>query len=299
MPKYGYYPGCSLLSTGRPYNESVKKVFRQLDISLPELPDWNCCGATAYMNIDEAAAFALAARNLAIAERESIETIVTPCPACYLVLNKASDYLSRYPELSKKISRGLNAVGLKYEGKVQVRHPLDIIINDVELEKVKSSVRFHLNSLRVAPYYGCQMVRPYAKFDDPVYPTAMDRLLDALGAEVVPHPLKTRCCGGTLMETLPEIGLRLNQLLLKEIKRRRADVIATACPFCQFNLECYQDKISNTYSEDFHIPVVYFTQLMGLAFGLDPKSLGLWRNMQDLTPLVKLIVTKKEVEARA
>lgn len=298
MPKYGYYPGCSLLSTGKPYNESVKAVFKLLGAPLPELPDWNCCGATAYMNIDETAAFALAARNLAIAERESIETILTPCPACYLVLNKASDYLARYPELSKKISRGLNAVGLKYEGKVKVRHPLDVIINDVGLEKVKSLVRFPLNSLRVAPYYGCLMVRPYAKFDDPIYPTTMDRLLDALGAEVIPHPLKTRCCGGTLMETLPEIGLRLNQLLLKEVKRRGADVVATACPFCQFNLECYQDEISKKYSENFRIPVVYFTQLMGLAFGLNPKSLGLWRSVQNLRPLVKSI-TAKEVGIRA
>ncbi len=299
MPKYGYYPGCSLLSTGKPYDESMKEIFKLLEIELPELPDWNCCGATAYMNIDETAAFALAARNLAIAERESIETIVTPCPACYLVLTKATDYLARYPTLLGRVSLGLKAVGLKYEGKVQVRHPLEIIVNDVGLEKVKSLVKFPLNSLKAAPYYGCLMVRPYAKFDDSFYPTTMDKLLGALGAEVVLHPLKTRCCGGTLMETLPEVGLRLNHLLLKEMKKRKADVIVTACQFCQFNLECYQDEISKKYSGDFHIPIVYFTQLMGLAFGLDPKSLGLWRSVQNLAPLVKSITTKQEGEISA
>ncbi len=285
--KLAYYPGCSLSATGRPYDESVKAVFEKLEIPLPELPDWNCCGATAYMNIDEAAAFTLAARNFALAERESMDTIVAPCPACYLVLNKTSDYVAQYPELSKKISRGLEAVGLSYEGKVKTSHPLEIIVKEVGLEKVSSLVKTPLSWLKVFPYYGCLLVRPYAKFDDAANPTTMDMLLDALGAQVIPHPLKTKCCGGTAMEMMPDIGLGLNQVLLKEAKRRGANVISTACQFCHFNLECYQDDISSRYSEDLHMPIAYFTQLMGLAFGLDPERLGFSASFQDISSILK------------
>jgi heterodisulfide reductase subunit B len=288
--KYTYYPGCSQLATGKPYDDSIKAVFQSLGVPLPELSDWNCCGATSYMNVDEAKAFVLAARNLAIAERDSFETVVAPCPACYLVLSKTADYVSQYPELAEKVGNGLEAVGLSYQGKVDIRHPLDIVVNDIGLDKVIDLVKSPLDSLKVFPYYGCLMVRPYAKFDDMVRPTSMDRLLDALGAKVIDNPLKTKCCGGTMMETIPDIGMRLNQLILKEAKKRGADVIATACQFCQFNLECYQDSISSKYSEDLHLPIVYFSQLMGLAFGLAPGNLGLESSLADLSPVLKAAV---------
>jgi len=138
--------------------------------------------------------------------------------------------------------------------------------------------------LKVAPYYGCQTVRPYATFDDAWNPTTMDRLLATLGAEVVPYPLKTKCCGGSLTGTLPEAGLRLTYILLKEAVRRGADVIATVCPLCQFNLDAYQDQINRRWGP-VRIPTVYFTQLMGLAFGLAPEQLGLKRSFVPMKAL--------------
>jgi heterodisulfide reductase subunit B len=130
--------------------------------------------------------------------------------------------------------------------------------------------------LKVATYYGCQIVRPYATFDDPYNPTTMDRLMEALGATVVHYPLKTKCCGGSLTGTLPDAGLRLVYILISEAKRRGADCIATVCPLCQFNLDGYHAQLESKYG-DVMVPTVYFTQLMGLAFGLPEKRLGLNR----------------------
>jgi len=159
-----------------------------------------------------------------------------------------------------------------------VRHPLDVFVNDVGLKALGEKARRPLKGMKVACYYGCQIVRPYATFDDQHNPTTMEQILKALGAEVVDWPLKTRCCGGTLTGTIEDVGLRLNYILLREAKRRKADLIATACPLCQFNLECNQDKISDQNKENVAIPVAYFTQLMGLAMGIPDRELGLQRS---------------------
>jgi len=274
--KYIYYPGCSLKGTGRAYEESLLPVLDTLQVPYEELKEWNCCGATAYMSVDETRAFALAARNLAMAEEIGSgepgkpATVMAPCNACYLVLSKAKRYIEENPRLGRTIKGALAAADLKYQGTAVVRHPLDILINDVGLDRIKAEVKKPLKGLRVVPYYGCQIVRPYATFDDQFNPTSMDRLLKAAGAEIVEYPLKTRCCGGSLTGTIPEVGVPLNFILLKEAKRRGADVVATTCPLCQFNLECYQNKMS----EPIKMPVAYFTQLLGLAFGIPREKLG-------------------------
>jgi heterodisulfide reductase subunit B len=153
---------------------------------------------------------------------------------------------------------------------------LDILVNDVGLEAIRQKVRKPLKGLKVATYYGCQIVRPYATFDDQYNPTTMDQLMEALGATVVHYPLKTKCCGGSLTGTLPEAGIRLVYILLHEAKKRGADCIATVCPLCQFNLDGYHAQVKSQYG-DVLVPTVYFTQLMGLAFGLSDKELGLNR----------------------
>jgi heterodisulfide reductase subunit B len=284
MTAYAYYPGCSLNGLGKPYDESLKAVFGHLDLGLEEVPDWNCCGATSYMSIDEQKAVALAARNLALAEPMG-KQVVAPCAACYLVLSKAQHMMADYPSIAAKVNRGLQAAGLAYKGSVVVRHPLDILVNDVGLDAIRAKVTRPLAGYRVAPYYGCQVVRPYGSFDDPLRPQTMDRLLEALGAQVVEYPLKAHCCGGSLMGTMEDIGVRLSFLLLKEAKSRTANILATACPLCQYNLEGYQGKMRRTYGEDVTLPIVYFTQLIGLAFGLAPKAVGLQRNLVTADPL--------------
>jgi heterodisulfide reductase subunit B len=282
--KYNYFPGCSLKGLGRAYEESLLPVMRHLGVELHELDDWNCCGATAYMSVDEGEAGVLAARNLAIAEKAGPHDLLTPCSACYLVLNKTKHNIADFPDIRARVHRALDSAKLAYTGKTNVRHPLDILVHDVGLDVIREKVVRSLKGLKVAPYYGCQVVRPYSTFDDAWNPTTMDRLLATLGAEVVHYPLKTKCCGGSLTGTLPEAGLRMTFILLKEAVRRGADVIATICPLCQFNMDAYHDQIDRRWGPT-RIATVYFTQLMGLAFGLSEKELGLQRNFIPMKPL--------------
>jgi heterodisulfide reductase subunit B2 len=271
--KYSYFPGCSLKGLGKAYEESLLPVMQHLGVELKEIEDWNCCGATAYMAVDEAKACVLAARNLALAQKNGPNQIIAPCAACYLVLNKTKHYFHDSPEMKEKVDKALAAINLTYDGDTPVRHPLDVLINDVGLEAIKQKVTKPLKGLKVAPYYGCQIVRPYATFDDQYNPTTMDRLLEALGATVVTYPLKTKCCGGSLTGTVPEAGIRLVYDLLKEAQKRGADCLATVCPLCQFNLDAYYGPIASQY-EPVNMPTVYFSQLMGMAFGFPAEKLA-------------------------
>jgi heterodisulfide reductase subunit B len=278
---YLYFPGCSLKSSGRGYEESLLAVCAALDLPVEELKDWNCCGATAYMSVSEMKAFALSGRNLALAERQQAQAgsidLMVPCAACYLGLNKAQRYIREYADIRSQVGQALSAAGLSYSGRVRVRHPLDIFINDVGVEKLTARVRQQLKGLKIACYYGCQLVRPYADFDDQHVPTTMETIMKALWAEPIDWPLKTRCCGGSLIGTVPDVGMRLSYLILKEAQKRGADLLITACPLCQFNLECYQSKMNRKFEQAVDLPVVYVTQAMGMAFGLSQRQLGLQR----------------------
>jgi len=283
MRRYQYYPGCSVRGTSKQYEESLMAVCEALDTQLDEVKDWNCCGATAYMSIDEDEALALASRNLALAERANHDDLVTPCSACYLVLNKTQRRLDAEPKTRERVSR---AMGVEYQNSVQVRHVLDILVNDVGLGAITERVTNKLTGLKVAPYYGCQIVRPYAVFDSQLNPVTMDNLLKAAGAEVVDYPFKTRCCGGSQTGTIPVVGLHLVYQLLKEAQEKGADMVATICPLCQFNLEVYQDQVAKEYDLD-PIPVIYFTQILGLALGLSHEQLGLQRSIVPVEPVLE------------
>ena len=285
--KYSYFPGCSLKGIGRAYEESLLPVFRALDVELEELEDWNCCGATAYMAVDEVKACVLASRNLAMAEKLGHKELLAPCSACYLVLNKTKHYLEDSPSVRGVIQKALAEVNMTYSGNTPVRHPLDVMINNIGLDAIKKRVVRPLTGLKVAPYYGCQIVRPYSTFDNQQDPQTMDRLMEAIGCTVVHFPLKTRCCGASLTGTLPEPGLLCAKIILEEAIKRGADVITTVCPLCQFNLDGYHHSIKQKWG-DFRIPTVYFTQLMGLAFGLGERELGLHRGFIPMKPLPAL-----------
>ena len=282
--KYSYFPGCSLKGLGRAYEESLLPVMRHLGVELSELDDWNCCGATAYMSVDEEEACILAARNLAIANSNGGHDLLTPCSACYLVLNKTQHNMEDFPQVRASVEKALSSVNMSWKRKVKVRHPLDVLFHDIGVEAIRQKVTRPLKGLKVAPYYGCQLVRPYSTFDEAWNPVTMDRILEALGVEVLPFPLKTKCCGGSLTGTVPQAGLRLSYIILKEAVRRGADVIATICPLCQFNLDAYHSQIEKSWGAA-RIPTVYFTQLMGLAFGMSPRELGLQRNFVPMKPL--------------
>jgi heterodisulfide reductase subunit B len=284
--KYLYYPGCSLKSTGKPYEESILSIFRALNVDVEEIRDWNCCGATAYMAVDELKSFALCARNLAIAVKqhgageEGPVNVIAPCSACYALLLKTQHYMEENPEVERVVKSALGELGLEAEGlmkKVRIRHPLDVLVNDVGVDRIKEKVTNPLKGLKVATYYGCLLVRPYSTFDDSYNPTSMDRLVEALGGEVVDWALKTRCCGGTLSGTIQGVGLRLSYFILKEAARKGGELLITACPLCQFDLECFQGDMSDRFQEKVDMPVAYFSQLVGKAFGLSDRDVGAQR----------------------
>jgi len=277
--KYVYYPGCSLKSSGKPYEESLLEVFKKAGVEVEELGGWNCCGATAYMSVDESDAMALAGRNLALAEKEHPEgriEMIAPCNACYLVLMKAKKQIEERAHLGAAVQDAFSRAGMTYRGEVTIRHPLDVLVNDVGLDRIKELCTRPLKGLKVACYYGCQIVRPYATFDDQFNPMTMDNLLRAAGAETVEWTsMKARCCGGTLTGTIDSAGQRLSYIILKEARRLQADVVATACPLCQFNLECYQGSMRKRFDDDLEMPSLFFSQLLGHAMGIKRRKLGL------------------------
>jgi heterodisulfide reductase subunit B len=272
--KYAYYPGCSLEKTQRGYDESVREVFKALAIELIEIDDWNCCGATVYMSVKETVSLAVSARNLALAEKMGLD-VLAPCSSCFTVLSKTNRILNAIPAMHRDVNEALADGGLSYKGATRVRHPLDVLMNDLGIEAIRSRVRRSLNGLKIAPYYGCQIVRPDKTFDNHEDPILLDRMFRACGGEVVYFPMKVRCCGGMLMTTFEETALKLNMELLRCARDNGADVIVTTCPLCHFNLEAYQDKINHIYGTNFTVPILYFTQLLGVALGLPPGSIGL------------------------
>jgi heterodisulfide reductase subunit B len=281
---YTYYPGCSLESAHHGYSESVKKVFKHLDCNLIELEDWNCCGATAYMSVKETLSFAISARNLALAEKYQRD-IVAPCSSCFTILNKTNRYLRELPEFHKKVNECLAEAGLQYNLSINVRHPLDVLMNDIGIETIKAKAKRSLEGLKIANYYGCQIVRPEKGFDDREDPVLMDNLFSALGAENVYFPFKVKCCGGMLMTTYEDVALKLSKEIIESAIENKADCIVTTCPLCQMNVEAYQDKINSVFNTNYNIPVLFFTQVLGLAFGFSEHELEIDRL---LTESIKL-----------
>ncbi len=293
---YGYYPGCSLEYNAIAYRQSIMAVAPTLGIEFIEVEDWNCCGATEYVSVALLPSYALVGRNLALAEQlqhsDQASQLVTPCSACFLNLSKTSRYMAESPDLAEKVNLALAAGGLHYTpGSVRVRHLHDVIINDVGCQAIAANVKRPLYQLRVAPYYGCLIVRPgfSGSFDDPQYPKSLDRLIQVLGSEVVDYPLKTCCCGGHMTQIDETVALELIRRLLRVASDNEADAIVTLCPLCQFNLDAYQSHVNRYFGTDFHIPILFFTQMMGLAFGIASQDLGFGKEIVDARPALEKI----------
>lgn len=300
--KYGYYPGCSLERNAYAYHQSTMAVAGPLGLEFDEVEDWNCCGATEYIAIDLLPAYALVSRNLALAaNRPDNGHLVAPCSACYLNLKKADRYMVESPDLAASVNQALAAGGLEYTpGSLTVRHLLQVVVEDVGYDAVAEQVSNPLHGLRVAPYYGCLVVRPQLddRFDDPEYPISLDKLMRALGAEVVDFPLKAHCCGGHMTQISQPVALDLIRRLLKNAADYDADAIVTVCPMCQLNLDVYQADVNHFFQTDFRIPILYFTQLMGLAFGISAVELGIGKEFVDASPaLAKIGIEPPESEA--
>jgi heterodisulfide reductase subunit B len=276
LTHYPYYPGCGLSPEGfgRAFDWSIKGVNKVLGLDFKEIPDWNCCGTVPYDTLHEAASFAICARNLALAEKMGGD-LVAPCSSCYVFLSRTNQYLAQYPKVKKSVDEALAAGGLEYHGKVKVRKVLDVYVHDVGFDAIASKVKRNLAGLKVACYYGCQEVRPIFGRDHPENPKYMDKLVKALGADAVNFPFKSACCGGSLIISEEDASLELIKKLLDSAVSNGAEVMVTGCPLCQLNVDAYQSMVNRKYKTDYHLPVLFFTQLMGVAFGLDEKELGL------------------------
>jgi heterodisulfide reductase subunit B len=285
--KYAYYPGCSLECNAAAYDWSVRAVAEVFGLQLPEIDDWNCCGATEYFSQDELTACAVIARNLALVDPQ-LDQVVAPCAACYLNLKKVDRLMAEDAKMGDLINQALAAGGLHYTpGRVQVRHFLEVLYSDVGEERIRQKVVRPLTGLRVAPYYGCQWVRPFKEVDNPEYPMKMDELLSWVGAEVIDYPVKAHCCGGHMTQISEPQAFELIRRLLYSAEEYKADLIACMCPMCQLNLDAYQSRVNSFFNTHFKIPIVYFTQVVGLALGLDMQRLGFGKEIVAARPVLE------------
>ena len=278
MKYYSYFPGCSLDASAVAYALSIKAMTEALGVELAELEDWNCCGASPYSSLDTLICSCISARNLALAEKTGLD-LVTACSSCYSVLGKTNSLLWQNPQLKEEVDEALAAGGLEYHGGVPVRHLAHVLIQDVGSEAIAAKAKRNLDGLRVAVYYGCQLVRPAGGFDDPEFPQSLDRLIESLGATAVNFPLKSRCCGGSLVISEESIALGLIRKLLDSAATNGAECIITVCPLCQTNLDVYQGRVNRRFKTHYDMPILFFTQLVGLALGLGSKELGIDRGI--------------------
>jgi heterodisulfide reductase subunit B len=264
-----------------------------LGMEFEEVEDWNCCGATEYISLNMMASYALIARNLAQAAKNNGEKpLVAPCSACYLNLSKCDKYLQTDGDLAKNVNTALAAGGMHYDpGTIHVRHLLDVISSDIGCERLQEHIARPISGIRVAPYYGCLISRPGLRTaeHDPEYPIALDEVMSCLGAQVVDFPLKTHCCGGHMTQISEATGFELIRRLVKGAVDAGADMIVTICPMCQLNLDAFQGGMNRYFKTDYRMPVLYFTQLMGLAFGMDPAQLDIGAELVDARPALAKI----------
>jgi heterodisulfide reductase subunit B len=268
---YVFYPGCSLEGTARDFGLSVDAVAGAMGLELPELPDWTCCGSTAAHQTDPLLAAALPAETLFAARGH---TVAVACASCYNRLKAANHEINRDEALRRKVTR---VIGSDYDGQTPVMHILEILARDLGADEVASRVAQPLTGLKVACYYGCLLTRPpeVTHFDDPENPMLMDNLLAAAGTGTLDWPHKTECCGASASITDVTIVHELTREVLSMARAAGANCMAVACPLCQINLDMRQKEIEDKYGDRFGLPVFYFTQLLGLAMGLEGGRLGL------------------------
>ena len=272
--KTAIYPGCSLEGTESAYEKSLVKVLDALDIEHNTLDDWNCCGATSAHALDHSLYLSLAMRNLELAELQGYNEILAPCAACYHRLASANFELQKDADLLKRLNE---ETGLNYHGKVKVRNVLDFLANVLGTSQIASGLVNPLHDLKVACYYGCLNTRipRMEAFDDVEYPTSMDRIVEALGAEALDWSYKTECCGASLFVSSESTASRLVSKILKDAVSRGADCIIVACPMCHNNLDTLQDDIQARFNISKLVPILFITQLMGLALGMSESELKL------------------------
>jgi heterodisulfide reductase subunit B2 len=291
-----YYPGCSGLGTSKEYDASTRAVCGAVGLSLVDIPDWSCCGSTPAHTKDHTLSAALSARNLQLVADMGIATTITPCPSCLTNLRTANHRMAK-PAFGRDVNQLLDT---PYAGGVTAKSVLQALIEDIGLDSLAAAVRTPLTGLKVACYYGCIMNRPpeLMAFDDCENPMAMDDILAAMGATVVPFPLKVECCGASYGIPRPDVVAKLSGKLLEAAVGIGADVIAVACPLCQMNLDLRQGQVNRTQGKHYRIPVPYYTQLMGLALNIAEKELGFDKLCVDPRPVLNKALSGAAAQAK-
>lgn len=282
--KVPYFPGCTLNTTGKGFDNAVRASAAAVGLELAELPDWNCCGATFPLIIDNMLELAAPAHVL-VAAREEGNLVTTACTTCYNVLKRTNKFIQEHEEERERLEAFIEA---EYSGEVEVKDIVHLLRDDVGFDAVREKAKAPLRDLKVASYYGCMVLRPpdEVAYDDPDHPQSLDDLMAALGATPVDFPHKNECCGAYLAVKDPGITREMVYTILKSAQAAGAEAIATNCPLCQFNLDKQQAEMRKSYAGYQPIPVFYFSQLMGLALGLDVEDYGWERHYIDARPLL-------------
>lgn len=296
--KIPYYPGCTLHERAKDFDTSARECASALGIELEELPIWTCCGAVFPLVTDSVIEILAAVRNLSYASRIG-DKVVTLCSFCYHVLKRANHVMREDPEKREKANLYLRAdtkareavesyTTEDYTGQVEVIHYIEMLRDVVGFEALAKKVKTPLKGLKVAPYYGCMLLRPKAemKFDDPEQPTIFEDFLGAIGCDVVDFPMKTECCGGFQIVNDEELAVACSQNVVTSARKRGADVIVTTCPLCRYNLDKKQEEMAERVRGFQKIPVIYFTQLLGLALGIPEDHLDFTGNYVDPRPVL-------------
>ncbi len=275
MVKLGFYPGCSLEGSSREYSESVLAIAKKFDIELVQVPDWNCCGASAAHNLSKELALSLPARILALAEKAGFDELVVPCAACYNKISVTKHELYEDVKLKERVK---DIISMDYTGNIKILNVIQMIekyiIKDIQYKLENKFLH------KVACYYGCLLVRPnkILNFDRPEDPQSMDNVMKALGAEPIDWAFKTECCGAGLTVSRPDVVNKLSGNIVEDALSRGAEAIIVACPMCQANLDMRRPGIDKYLNKKTTIPVIYLTQAIGLAVGCTEKELGLQRH---------------------
>jgi len=293
--KLAYYPGCSGEGTSKEYDVSTRAICEALGFTLTTIDDWSCCGSTPGHSLDHALSAALSARNLVLASSTDAECVVTPCPSCLSNLKHAKHRMEN-PEFKIKVDELLDEP--TPEALLESYSVLQVIVEKLSMEEITAKVKKPLKGLKVACYYGCLMVRPpkVMQFDDYENPMSLDKILIALGAEVVPFPLKTECCGASVGIVDKKITASLSGRILERAKQFGANCVVTACPLCQMNLDLRQAQAENEMDQKFDLPIFYYTQLLGLALGLDDSALMMNKLVVSPKALLKSLGTEVKTE---
>src|SRR5213594_1156570 len=295
--KYALYPGCAAKGATPELYQSTMAIIGRLGIEVTELTASSCCGAGVVAEADPDGALALNARTFAQAEQLGLD-IMTICGTCQGVMSTANRQLKADPALLQRVNRLLEPEGLAYQGRVQVKHLLWIVVREVGLHKLKDEVQVTLGDLKIAPFYGCYILRPSwdLGFDDPENPTSLEKVIRAVGGEPVAYAGRTKCCGFPIILEKEAIAVAMAGTNMKEAKDGGADFMVTPCPLCHMSLDIYQDRAGKAVNTQLNLPILHLPQLLGLAMGIPPKDLGVSRHLVPVDSIIRL-TEKKRAEA--